>query len=278
MTAQNKQWFDGMINFDRYPIHDFDSPKMKAVIEFLRSEMGRVGVAEVPDFVTPAGIKRLVEESASIETRAHHNALVGNAYLDEPDASLPADHTRRLMEPTALGAIGYDQIPQTHLLRQIYEWEAVSKFIAAILGLEQIYPYADPMGALNVSVMKDGDYLRWHFDQTDFVTSLAIRNGSEGGNFEYFPLIRTSDRENYERVRNVIKGERDGVHFLENKPGTLVLFAGRCSLHRVTPIKGSTSRLMGLLGFDAKPGTMSSEYLRKIRYGRTAPVKSNDAI
>ena len=51
-------------------------------------------------------------------------------------------------------------------------------------------------------------------------------------------------------------------------PGTLLVFAGRYSLHRVSPIEGSTPRLVALLGYDTKPGTMSSDLLKEVRYGR----------
>jgi hypothetical protein len=53
-------------------------------------------------------------------------------------------------------------------------------------------------------------------------------------------------------------------------PGTLLVFAGRYSIHRVSPIVGDTPRLVALLGYDAKPGTMSSELLKEVRYGRVS--------
>ena len=52
-------------------------------------------------------------------------------------------------------------------------------------------------------------------------------------------------------------------------PGALVLFQGRYTIHRVTPIKGKALRLVALLGYDTKPGVVSSEHLRYMRYGRT---------
>ena len=63
-----------------------------------------------------------------------------------------------------------------------------------------IYPYADPLGALNLAVMTDGDQLQWHFDQTDFVVSLAIQDADVGGDFEVAPQIRTADDEHYDDV------------------------------------------------------------------------------
>lgn len=257
------------IDLKKYPVDDLQNPLRAKLVGEFKSSIERMGVAEIEDFLTPAGIERMARESSAIEAKAFHNALVGNAYLDDPDPTLPADHTRKMTEKTALGALAYDQIPPDHLIRQIYEWDALMHFIADILALEKIYRYGDPMGALNIAVMKDGDYLRWHFDQTDFVTSLSIRNADEGGYFEYAPMIRTPNLENYHAVKSVIQGARDMVQLVENKPGTLVLFKGRHSLHRVTPIKGKTSRLMGLFGYDTKPNTQSSDYLRRIRYGRT---------
>jgi hypothetical protein len=54
-------------------------------------------------------------------------------------------------------------------------------------------------------------------------------------------------------------------------PGTLMLFEGRWSLHRVTPVVGSTPRHVALFGYDTQAGTMSSDLLKQIRYGRREP-------
>jgi hypothetical protein len=69
-------------------------------------------------------------------------------------------------------------------------------------------------------------------------------------------------------VKRVLDGDHERVVTLPMKPGTLLIFAGRYSLHRVTPIKGDTPRLVALFGYDTKPGTMSSELLKVVRYGR----------
>jgi hypothetical protein len=124
------------------------------------------------------------------------------------------------------------------------------------------------MGGLNLSVMNDSDYLRWHFDQTDFVTSLAIQSAESGGNFEYVPMIRNSESENYPAVQKLLKGDLSPVVHLDNVPGTLVLFQGRYSIHRVTPIRGRRPRWIGLFGYDTKPDVNSTPHLREMRYGR----------
>ena len=118
--------------------------------------------------------------------------------------------------------------------------------------------------------MTDGDQLQWHFDQTDFVVSLAIQDADIGGDFEVAPRIRSADDEHYDDVARVLGGERSDVVTLPMTPGTLLVFAGRGSLHRVSPIGGPTPRLVGLFGYDTKPGTMSSDLLKEVRYGRVS--------
>ena len=54
-------------------------------------------------------------------------------------------------------------------------------------------------------------------------------------------------------------------------PGTLLIFEGRYSLHRVSPVGSGLARHVGLLAYDTAPGTMGSDLLRQDRYGRTEP-------
>jgi hypothetical protein len=76
-------------------------------------------------------------------------------------------------------------------------------------------------------------------------------------------------------VESVLAGDGRGRVVVEPMtPGTLMLFEGRRSLHRVTPISGDRARYVALLGYDTKPDTMSSELLKLIRYGRTEPLNA----
>ena len=59
--------------------------------------------------------------------------------------------------------IGYDQFPLSSTMRRLYEWEALLVFVGRILGREPLFRYADPIGALNLAVMVEGDELGWHY-------------------------------------------------------------------------------------------------------------------
>jgi hypothetical protein len=234
-----------------------------------RRQMQETGACEIPGFVRADALPQFVDDARRLAPLAHRSGGLGTVYLGFPDESFPAEHPRQWLGDYNLGAVAYDLFPAASPIRRLYEWDELRAFVAAILGLETIYPYADPLGALNLAVMADGDQLQWHFDQTDFVVSLALQDGDEGGDFEVAPFVRNSDDECYDDVARVLAGERAPQVF-PMTPGTLLIFAGRNSIHRVSPIIGSTPRLVGLFGYDTIPGTMSSELLKAVRYGRVA--------
>src|SRR4029077_8439358 len=140
------------------------------------------------------------------------------------------DHPRQWLRNYDVGAGAYDLFPPDSPIRRVYEWDELLRFVAAILGLDEIHPYADPLGALNLAVMGDGDELQWHFDQTDFVVSLALQDADEGGDFEVAPRIRDADDERYDDVARVLAGDREGLTVQPMTPGTLLVFAGRNSM------------------------------------------------
>jgi hypothetical protein len=258
-----------LVDLDRYPVLDLDGEAARGIIEDARAQLDATGAAELRGFVKPSGVDALIDDADCMATRAHRSCGVGTAYLEMPEFELPDGHPRRWLGPYAVRAVAYDLIPAASPLRQLYEWDPLKDFIGAILDRGTLYRYADPFGALNLAVMGEGDELQWHFDQTDFVVSLAIQSADDGGHFEVAPLVRSAHDENYADVGAVLDGQHDRVLTLPMTPGTLLIFEGRHSLHRVSPIRGDRLRHVGLLAYDTKPGTTGSELLRMNRYGRT---------
>jgi hypothetical protein len=260
-----------LVDLDRYPLADLDGPTGRSVVADARASLAASGAAELPGFIGARGVAALVEDAGALAPRAHHSGGVGTAYLEIPDFDLPADHPRLHFAPYAVGAVGYDVIPRTSPLRRLYEWDPLLELIAAVLDRGPLYRYADPFGALNLAAMGEGDRLQWHFDQTDFVVSLAIASAESGGDFEVVPRIRSATDERYPAVGRLLAGDSAGVVTLAMTPGTLLIFEGRHSIHRVSPVVGPTLRHVGLLAYDTRPGTTGSDLLRLDRYGRTEP-------
>ncbi|MGO8866426.1 MAG: hypothetical protein ACLQME_08000 [Alphaproteobacteria bacterium] len=262
-----------LIDLARYPIDDLGSPGAAALVAECRRQLAATGACLLPGFLRPEALTAMAAEAASLMPLAHRTpGSRSTAYLEAPDESFPQGHPKRRLQPTSVGAVAYDLIPPEALLRRLYEWDGLLAFLAQALGREKLYRYADPLGALNVAAMEDGEGLLWHFDQTDFVVSLLLQKCAHGGVFEYAPHIRGPDEPNYERVWRLLDGAREDVIALDMAPGTLVLFQGRYSIHRVTAVEGVLPRLIALLGYDTQPGTMSSERLKLRRYGRLDPL------
>jgi hypothetical protein len=258
-----------LIEWDRYPIAG--AAPDSDIATRCRHQLDATGCAILPGFLTTDAVALAVSEAETLAPTAYWSEhTAGTAYLEIPDPAWPEGHARRLHGRSSTGVVAYDQFPAQLAVRRLYEWEPLMTFLAAALGKERLYRYDDPLGALNLAVMGDGDELWWHFDQTDFVVSIALQTAAEGGDFEYAPLIRAPDDENYETVARVLRGDGEGVVRVPMEPGTLMLFEGRHSLHRVTPIDGDRLRLVALLAYDTRPGTCSSELLRLARYGRTS--------
>lgn len=241
-----------------------------------KSDLAARGVSVIPGFVSPEGIEAMVDECDALAAQAYHQDVQGTPYLELPADHWPADHPRKNLTRSSVHTLGYDQFPSDSLIRELFESDEFLAFLSDVLGRSPLYRYADPIGALNVAVMTDGDELGWHYDQTDFVVSLAIQSSDTGGDFENVALLRGAEgEENYDTVSEILAGGgREHVVTEPMTPGTLMLFEGRRSLHQVTPIEGATPRYVALFGYDTKPDTMSSELLKQIRYGRTEPLNA----
>ncbi len=272
-TGREHSMIETLVDIDRYPLHDLDQPVGSALVRDAKQQLATSGYAELPGFLSDRGVDALVEDADELTCRAHPSAGWGTAYLELPDAGMPDGHPRRWTGRFSLRAVPYDLIPRSSALRRLYEWDPLMDLISAILGRGPLFRYSDPFGALNLAVMGEGDELQWHFDQTDFVVSLAIQTAGTGGDFEVAPLIRSERDERFADVAQVLDGEVARVRTIAMSPGTLLVFEGRNSLHRVSPISGLRLRHVGLLAYDTKPGTTGSELLRMSRYGRTEPFE-----
>lgn len=257
-----------LIDLATYPIDNLDGTDGRALLERCRLRLARSGALDLPGFLKPNAITLLAKEAKGLEDKAHHYATDHNVYFDPPDDRLPPDHPRRHMVRTDKGNVPFDLIPRGSLLRALYEWDAVLEFVAAVLGERRLYRHQDPMAALNINVHGEGQELGWHFDRTDFAITLSLQQCEAGGTFEYVPNLRSATDENYAAVAAILAGGTDGLCRADAAPGTLTLFRGHFSLHRVTPSTGSRKRLMAALSYVREPNVTFSAYARKLFYGR----------
>ena len=246
----------------RYQLDD------ESLISAARQQMHIEGVCVLPEYLASTAVHDMVVECDSLAPLAHRSAPRRNPYLTR--ATSGGAPTAEAVLYDSLEVLAYDQFPTTSALRRLYESDELLHFIRRCLGLDSLHRYADPFGALNVSIMRDGDVLDWHFDMTDFVVSIALQSSRSGGDFENAPLIRDSGEH---AIAALLNGDCSAVRVEPMTPGTLMLFNGRRSMHRVSPIGGPTPRYVALLAYDTKPGTDSTDELKLSRYGRL-PARS----
>ena len=257
------------LSLDRYAVDDLGSPKMQRLLDEWHRAYTRDGMCIVPDFVRPDEIDTLVNEVAQVMPLKYRQEIEGNAYLVAANEEAAEHHPLRMTEKTRTSTIACDQISPDAAIRQIYDSPAIDSLVAQIVGAPAIYHYECPMGAVNISVMEEDDYLRWHFDQSEFVVSIHLQDSESGGHYEYVRDLRSDDDPNFDEVSSVLRGDRSKVASLETTPGALLVFRGKNTLHRVTPVRGNRARLVLLYGYALEPGVKSSDYLLQMRYGRT---------
>jgi hypothetical protein len=239
-----------ILNSETYPIHRYDDPQTLRVIASGRSELTTFGACHFSQFLSTAGLSDCLKEAIALESQAHPSNNEYTPYYQEPDDGYPAGHPRNSTVRFAVRYISRKLIPQNSPLRMLFEGDDLLAFLRNLLPNEPLYRYSDDRGSLNYTVMGTNDQLGWHFDACELVASVLLRPAEFGGNFEYIPAVRSADDENFGTVESILSGQDQRRKTVTFQSGDLLLFRGRHSLHRVTPIEGTTTRLMALLSFD----------------------------
>jgi len=261
-----------IIDTDRYSLHRRDSPAYRELVARFRAEIAETGCAVVPDVVRPEALAALRRESEALAPRAHYNDTYTNPYNSDDDPSLPESHPKRMFQDRTNAFVAGDLIAPETQIRSLYHDLGLQTFIADILGVSQIYEYADPLAGLVVNVLRPGCQHPWHFDTNEFIVTLMTKQPEAGGVFEYCPGIRSPEDENYAAVGGVVQGDRSPVHALSVKPGDLQIFFGRYSLHRVTRPEGAEARHTLILGYTKEPNTVGRAERSQKLFGRVAEV------
>lgn len=227
------------------------------------------GVLVLPGFIVPDALSAIRRDALPRMKDAYFCESRHNVYLTPPDPDFGDDHVRNREVISSKGLIGDDQLPETSALKTVYRDASFQAFVASVVGEAAIYPYADPVSAVNVHYAKTGQELGWHFDNSSFAITLLIDKPEGGGVFEYLKDVRDADAGEYgfECVAQLLEGDVT-PQTLTMDPGTLVLFRGRNSIHRVTPTQGNKTRMLAVLAYNSKPGVELSESARMTFYGR----------
>lgn len=259
-----------IIDLERYPITDRTNSAYLALVTHSQSLLEQEGVAIFPGFVRNETVATMADQTLALHPRMFHFRENHTVYFKPQEESVDAGHPLRRLMKTEKDTVAYADIPADNLIRQIYESDEVLSFVRDVLGLDRLYRHADPLAALNLQGFTVGQQLGWHFDRSDFSVTLSLQAANSGGDFEYVRMLRNEDDDCYDAVRQFLDNpETQQIEVLPQVPGTLTLFRGRYSLHRVTPVVGDRLRLNAVFAYVDQPNVEFSAYARQLFYGRT---------
>lgn len=253
-----------LLNLETYPIHEIDTPAAQALVTKCRNDLDQRALCALEDFVPTSAVRAMTVEIEGLMIDAYRAEHLRTPYSWRYNLDYPDGHPRRALHLNRYGYLLYDQVQKTTLINQLYEWAPLTEFVRRVLGFERLYPTADPFLSIVINIMNTGDELAWHFDTNDGVVSLMLQTADEGGDFEYAPYIRDEVDENYSEVQKLFQGQSSLADQRVIAPGTFILFKGRRSCHRVTPISQTRQpRLNILYSYDELPGMVFSEASQK---------------
>ena len=254
---------EDVVNFNEVPIDN------KKFTEKCRRELNQNGVVTLHNFLKFETVTELVEEAKSRSNLAFFTNSTHNVYLTPKNKDLAPEHVFNRQLSSSKGCITTDQIPDNSKLKELYFSNIFKSFICNVVEEEALFEYADPLSSINVHYAAKGQELNWHFDNSKFAITLLLQAPDGGGHFEYVSNLRNAEKDemNFSGVESVLNGETE-INRLDTRPGTLILFRGQNSIHRVTPTEGNKERILVVLAYNSKPGISLSESARMTFFGR----------
>lgn len=246
--------------------HPIDDPSYQAQCA---ESLDQDGALVLSGFFTDTFVAAVLDDSVGREPEAFFANDTHNIWLTPPDPDLAADHIFNRQIVSTKGLLADDQLGADSALRHVYDHGAFRRFIASVVGVDAVHPYADELSSINVHFHRDGEELGWHFDNSSFAVTALIQAPERGGDFEYVTGLRSTSEaiERYDDVTAAVD-RGVGVQILDFEPGDLVLFRGRNSMHRVTPSHGTTTRVLVVFAFNTEPNIGLSASALETFYGR----------
>lgn len=254
---------EDIVDFVSHPI------SKQGFIAQCRTTLDQDGVLMLSDFIKPSAVDAMLVEGKAGLDQAYFCAQSHSVYLTPPNPSYSDSHPLNHKVVSSKGCICDDAIGKNSPLRTLYDAPEFRSFVASVTGQAELYSYADSLSSINIHYASRDQELGWHFDNSSFAITLLIQKPDAGSTFEYITNLRNaaSGEMNFEGVAALLNGELK-PDALCMEAGTLVLFRGRDSIHRVSPNESDKTRMLAVLAYNEKAGVELSESARMTFYGR----------
>lgn len=258
-----------ILDLTRFPIDQTGTPAWEALVARCRADMAANGMFNLDGLMRPEVAAEAAQGLApKFEAESFAHARMHNIYFKKSIPELPDDHPALALRETSNRTLCADQLGEGALMR-LYEWPPFIAFLAACTGKDRLYAMGDPLARVNVMSYGAGEALNWHFDRSEFTTTLLLQAPDGGGAFQYRSDLRSDTDPNYDGVAALLRGE-DAPRQIDLSAGTLNVFAGKNTAHRVTPVEGDAARVIAVFSYYETPDVMFSEEERVGFYGRAS--------
>lgn len=271
-TAEAAQF----VNLARYPIEDLGSSRYQALVKRCREQFDDAVSCHLPDFLRTDAIANALREIDQKQNLAHLYIQHRGAYnLEDPRTAAHAV-TLNPEDPRAMPHrrhqywIGTDDLSGSCPVKSIYDWPNLTQFVRDVLDVPELYTVDDPLMRVLINVHRKGDELGWHVDSHDYAVTILLREAGQGGLYQYVPMTGPGDS-NFDYAANLFQGDLSRVRTVPMGPGSMVIFRGRNTLHRVTPVGGGENRVLALLAYDPVPGRNFGPSFRRNLLNREQP-------
>ena len=259
-----------LLDLETYPIDRPDSEEFKALIERCRADLAAHGMYNLDGFLKPEVAQAAADDlKSTMASDSFTHSRKHNIYFRKELPELDPDHPALTLFQTINHTLCADQLG-ANPVTEIYTWPPLVNFLAVTMGKPALFAMDDPLARINVMAYYEGETLNWHFDRSEFTTTLLLQAPEAGGDFQYRTDLRTADDPNYDGVAKLLRNEDPDLQAITPTPGTLNVFRGINTPHRVTKIRGDRERMIAVFSYYDKPGVTFSEEERIGFYGRSA--------
>jgi hypothetical protein len=173
-----------LVNLEKYPLDRLDSSAGQRLVAQCIDDLEHKGMftlkgfmrREIIDEILPDLLQKFKHESF-LHTREH------NIYFSDDLADIPVDHPALARVKTINHTLCGDQLAEP--LLAVYRWSGLTEFLARVMDKPKLYPMDDPLACANILGYYEGEGLNWHFDRSEFTTTLLLQAPLEGGDFQY---------------------------------------------------------------------------------------------
>ena len=259
---------ESLLDLDQYPLHQPGTKAWNDLVARCRADLAQEGMYNLTGLLRPDAIRRAMDEVAPIMERLSFlHKRRHNIYFRKDVPGLAPDHPALNMVDTINHTVCGDQLEAT-VLDWVYSWPQMAVFLAATLDKTALFTMADPLARMNVMRYGAGEALNWHFDRSEFTTTLLLQEPSGGGAFLYRTDLRSDTDPNYDGVAAVLRGQDPAVQSHVLRAGTLNVFKGKNTLHKVTTCEGPQSRFIAVYSYYERPGVRFTRDEQIGFYGR----------